>query len=332
MRPARISAAEIHFLTATPDLSHVVIGSTIPLTGAGSGQGLYEWSDGQLRFVSVLPDGTPGPEAELGYFDGLANAISDDGSRVIWTKTEENSARGHLYLRDIERDETVQLDAAQGSAEPSGVGGAQFQGASSDGSRVFFTDKQKLTADSTAQATVPGKPDLYECDITEVAGKLTCQLKDLTVDQNESEHAAVQGFVFGASKDATSVYFAAQGVLASNENGNGETATPAKNNLYLLQFDGSHGRRPSSRRSRAKTVQSGKATRWQTARSSQPVLRPTAVTCRSCLPRARQAMTTSTQTPRPKERVMRRSISMTQRALVCAVSPATRAAHDPWAS
>ena len=69
-------------------------------------------------------------------------------------------------------------------------------------------------------------------------GSSACHLKDLTVDHNEGEHAAVQGLAFGASEDGTSIYLVAQGVLASNENGNGETAQSAKNNLYALHFDG----------------------------------------------------------------------------------------------
>ena len=49
----------------------------------------------------------------------------------------------------------------------------------------------------------------------------------------------MQGFIFGASEDGTSVYLVAQGVLAANENGNGETAANGKDNLYELHYDGS---------------------------------------------------------------------------------------------
>ncbi len=238
--PGTVFGAQIHFVSATPDLSHVVIGSNVALTGPGSAQGLYEWSAGKLQFLNTLPNGTPaGGVVELGYFHTPADAISIDGSQVIWTIAEENAHRGHLYLRDTARGETLRLDAAQGIAEPGGVGVAQFQGASSDGSKVFFTDKQRLTADSTAEpGQGAGKPDLYECEIVEEAGKLACHLKDLTVDHDENEHANVQGFIFGASADRTSIYFVAQGVLASNENGNGETAQATKNNLYELHFEG----------------------------------------------------------------------------------------------
>jgi|GEM_PF-281681 len=231
---------QISFLFATADLSHVVLNAEVPLMGAGSSRGLYEWSGGQLQFLSLLPNGAPAAVAELGFFNRVfSRSISDDGSRVIWSSKEENTGRGHLYVRDAAKGETLQLDRAQGVEEPA-KGSAQFQTASSDGSRVLFTDKQKLTPDSTAEAGQgTGKPDLYECVLVEVVGKLSCQLTDLTVDHNEGEHAAVQNFIFGAAEDASSAYLLAQGVLAGNENGNGETAQPAKNNLYELRRDGS---------------------------------------------------------------------------------------------
>jgi sugar lactone lactonase YvrE len=229
---------KLHFLSATSDLSHVLLRSDTALTSPPSGKGPYEWTAGQLRFVSLLPNGTPASEAELG-FDGhvLAHAVSSDGSRILWTSKDENSGAGHLYVRDTATSQTLQLDAAQGVAEP-GTGSAEFQTASADGSKVFFTDKQKLTADSTAQPTFPEKADLYECEVVEETGKLACHLKDLTVDHNSGEHAAVRGFVLGAGEDGTSVYLVAQGVLAGNEDGNGEKAEAGGNNLYELHFDG----------------------------------------------------------------------------------------------
>jgi hypothetical protein len=231
----------ISFLSATPDLSHVVLRSAVALTPPPSGPGLYEWAAGKLQFVSLLPDGiTPASEAELGFESHvLAHAISSDGSRIIWTSKDENSGAGHLYLRDTATGQAVQLDAAQGVSEPE-RGSAQFQTASSDGSRVFFTDRQQLTADSTAEPGAgAGKPDLYECEVTEGEGKLACHLKDLTVEQGEGEHAAVQGFLLGSSEDGSSVYLVAQGVLAENENGNGERAEAGKDNLYALHESGS---------------------------------------------------------------------------------------------
>jgi hypothetical protein len=180
----------------------------------------------------------PAPEATLGYSHVAANAISSDGSRVIWTNSLENL--GHLYMRDTVSGETVQLDRAQGVSEPAGLGTAQFQTASRDGSRVFFTDKQKLTADSTASAEpLHEAADLYECEMAEENGQLACRLKDLTTDHNPGEHAGVQGFLLGASEDGSSLYLIAQGVLAANENGNGEKGKADIDNLYELHDNGS---------------------------------------------------------------------------------------------
>ena len=229
---------QLHFISATPDLGHMILRSEVALTPQPSGRGLYEWYSGALQFVSLLPSQTPANEAELG-FDGhvLARAISSNGSRVIWTRKEEGSGAGHLYMRDIENSQTIQLDAAQGAPEPE-KGSAQFQTASSDGSKVLFTDKQRLTADSTAEPGGAGQADLYECELAEENGERVCHLKDLTVDYNEHQHAGVRGLVFGASEDGASVYFVAQGVLVGDENDNGEVAEEGKNNLYYLHYDG----------------------------------------------------------------------------------------------
>jgi hypothetical protein len=228
---------KLHFLSATPDLSHVVLRSAVSLTGPSSGKGLYEWSEGSLQFVSLLPSGSPASEAELGFDDHLlARAVSNDGTRVVWTSKDENSGSGHLYMRDTATGETVELDAAQGASEPA-TGSAQFQTASADGSKVFFTDTQKLTAESSSEPS-HGEADLYECEMLERAGKLACDLKDLTSAHQSGEAAAVQGLVLGAGEDGEQVYLVAQGVLASNENGQGEVAQAGHDNLYELHETG----------------------------------------------------------------------------------------------
>ena len=230
---------QVGFVDATPDLSHVVLSSDVALTEPSvsepfPGPGLYEWSGGVLRFVSVLPDGARAPVARLGYANAAANAISADGSRVIFTTSGETP--GELYMRDTVAGKTIRLDGAQGVSEPPEAS-ARFQTASSDGSHVFFTDDQRLTADSTAE-TKHEQADLYECEVTEEDGGPVCHLKDLTVNRVAGEHANVQGLLFGASEDGSTVYLVANGVLASNENGNGETAEPGMDNLYELHEEG----------------------------------------------------------------------------------------------
>ncbi len=232
-------------LAATPDLSHVVMRSIVPIAPGPGTQGayareLYEWSAGSLQQVSVLPSGTLPHQPVLGLatqngheagFD-YRNAISNDGSRVFWSAVEAEPVGGgigHLYVRQTVKGETLQLDVPEAGLAQLAQGEARFQIASADGSRVFFTDPQRLTGDSTAR---PGSPDLYECTLTEVAGKLKCALTDLTVDANTSESAAVQGLVLGAAEDGSRVYFVATGALAAG-------ATPGADNLYVASFDGS---------------------------------------------------------------------------------------------
>ena len=156
--PSEIPQCGPRFLDATPDGSHIVLTSGVPLTEAtettpaATNGDLYEWAGGKLTLVSVLPNGKEavgGVEADLGHNDHvLGHAISDDGSHIVW-----GEHGGSLYMRDTARGETVQLDAPEPECLSkheceSGGSNAEFQSASNDGSKVFFIDGQKLTKDS----------------------------------------------------------------------------------------------------------------------------------------------------------------------------------------
>lgn len=225
------------FVGANPAATSVVLQSVAPLVEGAPRDGLYEWSDGGLLPVSVLPESEGGgyvPTDDgpvIGGYEHVGasyygrGAVSDDGSRVFFSEEE---GHGHLYLRDTVSGETVRLDRVQGGTG-AGVGSSLFQFASSDGSRVFFTDEQRLTANAGAEGEGEqlGKPDLYECAIVEGAGgELACELSDLTPKTGGGESADVRGSVIGASESGEDVYFVANGVLASNRNAHGETASP----------------------------------------------------------------------------------------------------------
>lgn len=214
------------FVGGTPDLSHVVLESEVGLTSTpGDRGGLYEYSEGQLALVTVLPDGEPLPpnQASLGAPNVHRGAVSEDGARVVW------SAQGHLYLRDLARNETIELDAPQG-----GVGGtpdALFQLASGAGSAVYFTDTQDLTENAGAASS---SPDLYECRIVEEAQHLKCSLKDLT-PLIDGESAALEGGAIpGAATDGSYVYYVAKGDLTGSQvNERGERAHVGQPNLFM---------------------------------------------------------------------------------------------------
>ena len=257
---------EVIFVGATPDASHVVLESGPPLTSlavedAAKGE-LYEGAGGELQLVSVLPgpEGKPaegelhlgGRDSDQPYASAARNAVSGDGSRIVWEDESHSGGERHLYVRDTVSGRTVQLDAVQGGT---GFGGAEarFQIASSDVSRVFFEDSQRLMAGSGGGGEGEPEADLYECELVEIAGGgLECKLSDLThpgaggVASGEEEaearerasgNADVLGGVLGASEDGNEVYFVARGALSGTENGERETAQAGKPNLYTERYD-----------------------------------------------------------------------------------------------
>lgn len=210
------------FLGASPDASHVVLSAGASLVEGAPHSSLYEWSAGRLQLVSIRP-GLSGPApagGNLGSGEDTRNAISADGSRVVWSEKG-----GHLYLRDLGSEETLQLDRNKGG---SGKGAAApvFQDASNDDSTILFTDTQQLTSGSGASTE---NPELYRCQVItgEESGELECDLTDLT-PANGSESADVQGVIPGASEDGSFVYFFANGVLAHNQVDNGAGKEEAK--------------------------------------------------------------------------------------------------------
>jgi hypothetical protein len=257
--------------------NHTLLYSANSLTGeAQAGENfedknLYDSVGGHLYQVNVLPDGQPEqhPDAQFGgrsyYQQGVyeatfEHAVSNDGDRVFWTtlEGEEHDIQpGALYVRENDTQPqspiveglctvsadacTLQLDKAQPGAEgPSG--GGRFWTASDDGSRVFFTDCRRLTANATAhpeEGCAPAEPsgeefsgnDLYEYDFSKPEGE---RLTDLTVDHTADPLGAdVQG-VLGAGADGGRIYFIANGVL-SGSNAEGKTPLSGHRNLYISQ-------------------------------------------------------------------------------------------------
>jgi len=216
----------------TPDLSHVVYRSV------NVNQGLYEWSNGNRELISVLEHGEPAPTGYLG--SGIEagavgggepantrHAISNNGSRVFWTYVEKVAQREYAHLEVHESGETaapqtLQLDQLHGVSETEGdPPDAVFQTASTDGSKVFFTDGQRLTPDSGATSE---RPDLYVAEVAISGGHLVERsLNDLTALRDEggdvllyleSAPNVVGGGVIGASENGDYVYFVANGALA----------------------------------------------------------------------------------------------------------------------
>lgn len=199
---------EANFVGGTADLSHDVISAGVALTSTPGDQGgLYEWADGRLQLVSILPEsegGEPQSFARLGNGNqNVRNAISRDGSRIFWSGSEG------LYVRDTVKQETVRI----------GSGRVAFQLANVDGSRVFFTAENRA---------------LEECDIVEAAGKLACSTTQLA--------SSMRGALMGASDDGSYVYFVSNSALAPGAvsgNCEGYPYTGTLCNLYMSHDGGS---------------------------------------------------------------------------------------------
>jgi hypothetical protein len=244
LTPPTATPENARFQAGSRDFSRIVFGEEAQLTpDAPAGYDFYVWSGGALHLLTVLPDGTPtsGELVEaLGHgsvggtgFAPFTGALSEDGRRAFFyagtslylreNPEEPQSAVAGGQCTEPARACTIQIDASHG---PGPSGGGVFWWATPTGSTVFFTDANRLTADSTAE---PGKPDLYRFDVE--SGQLT----DLTAHPGEA--ANVLG-VAGIGADGTTVYFVANGALASGAAPGGTCPgtweAPGTCNLYAL--------------------------------------------------------------------------------------------------
>jgi hypothetical protein len=226
----------VNAVMGTPDLSHILVTSKYALTSnavpqpAGERENIYEWVDGRLTLVNVLPapNGKANPYGgQIGEStEDVRHALSNDGSRIFWGEEEA----GPLYMTDTATGNSVQVDAPAPGVSPPPKFGGRFQIASATGSMVFFLEDEPLTADSDLPPLAEGAAsnDLYVYD---TEAKI---LTDLTGSEHLAggELADVQDMVVGASEEGSVVYFVATGVLA-------EGAQAGADNLYVDSRTGS---------------------------------------------------------------------------------------------
>ena len=186
-------------------------------------------------------------EPATGYAPlALHNAMSYDGEMVFFTSAACGSspAVNELFARvgngtpgahtvaisEPSASDCAACDTSAGSVEP-----AFFQGASTDGSKVFFVTQQPLLGGDES-------PNIYEYDFDAPPGEKITRVSggDATVSNPTAE---VQGIV-QTSEDGSHVYFVARGILTKNPNAQGQVARAGANNLYLFEQD---ARYPSGR-------------------------------------------------------------------------------------
>ena len=170
-----------------------------------AGTNLYQWVNGVVTLVGVLPDETtpeggavagPGGSAiveteegeeesilpggatsgGIGRFD-LQNTVSEDGSRIFFTDFDT----GVIYMREPLTHRTVQVSA--------GTKPAYWRAATPSGSFVFYTEGEAANRNLYRFASEGGKTEAITSGEAHVLGTL------------------------GISNDGAYVYFVAEGVL-----------------------------------------------------------------------------------------------------------------------
>lgn len=203
---------------------------------------LYESAGGELRLVSVLPDGsasTANASAGTAWAlssasreDNVRNAVSADGSRVFWTATnfgggfatrrnENGQGMGKLYLRvnSVEAQSAVSGGQCTETEKACTIAVSEFPktrfiAANPQGTRAIY-------------ALGEHGEELYEADIEEAGGHLVA-----------NSHLVAGGVVgtMGASDDASRVYFVSSQVLPGiGPNPRGASALAGKPNIYLYR-------------------------------------------------------------------------------------------------
>jgi hypothetical protein len=208
-----------HVLFASTDHALLPSGSERTLaeeTVAGKPD-LYDWTEGQLRLVNVEGEGEGeelklvnrcGAELGTGVGDsaggGATNAISNDGSRVIFRTLHSGptcAEPSRLYMR-VNGRETVEVSAPQGVVvEPSERGDVHYDGATSDGTMIFFSTVTPLTAGESVNEKRETK--LFEYDTEEPEGKrlkLIAGLAEEGDDEGPSRELVI-------SEDGSTAYY-----------------------------------------------------------------------------------------------------------------------------
>jgi hypothetical protein len=167
------------------------------------------------------------------------NAVSQDGKTIYFTAAGaadgaecpgREPPANEIFAR-VEGEKTVAIsDPSSGDCEACDTGtprDADFQGASSDGSKVFFTSSQPLLGSDESE-------NLYEYDFNARPGQKLARISSGALEAN------VQG-VTRISEDGSHVYFVAQGVITSEPNRSlapgQQEAQQGADNLYVYERD-----------------------------------------------------------------------------------------------
>ena len=213
---------------ASADLSHIVFDTDAALLGdaVAGGPNSYEFADGRLRLVGVLPDGAVAADgARTNVTTHDPHVVSADGRRVYFTRQEFTEAP--LYLRE-DGTRTIPISASRIPGDAGTEYPATFGGASADGDIAYFTSMNPLTP---ASSTTANTPTLYRYRRSDDS------LTDLT--PNAGGTGANVTAILQVSDDGAYVWLTSTSVLAAG-------GTDGNPNLYVwhdgtLRFEAALG-------------------------------------------------------------------------------------------
>ena len=195
------------FAGASSDATRVFFTSEAPFAASDfdTMQDVYESTGGTVTHLSIGPVGGNGNE-DFDY-DTFFDGASADGSKV-WMHTDEVLVAGDtdaavdVYERAGAAISVVSTGPSGGNAEQ----GAFFNGASADGSRVFFDTQEQLTGSDSDPST----------DIYERAGGATTLISTGPAGGNGTFFSAFQR----ATTDGSRVFFhTPEGLVAEDTDG-----------------------------------------------------------------------------------------------------------------
>lgn len=186
------------FVAGTHNFDHVLLlGRGVSFLPGAPVNALYEFSDGQLRVASVLPDGTATSGAGgITRIDHDPYRMSEDGSRIFFTGGD-----GAAYVR-LNGTATQVVSASHHTGDTGTVQPGEFLAATSDGRHAYIYGHD-LTDDSE-----PGLTSLYRYSVDD---------DDLTLLTEVSNTPGVAGdIVFGSAVHGDTIYFLSSDSLLGN--------------------------------------------------------------------------------------------------------------------
>ena len=170
----------------------------------GSQPDLYERSAGTTTQVSTNTAGTANGVSDVSF-----GGASADGSMVFFTTNESLAASdtdsGQRDVYERSAGTTTQVSTNTDGTANSGISHASFGGASDDGSKVFFTAQESLTATDA---------DASKLDVYERSGDTTTLVSTNTAnDANGANHASFTD----ASADGSIVFFETSESMAATD-------------------------------------------------------------------------------------------------------------------